>query len=91
MTAHGEGGKLASEILSLTLTGKVDIGTATVSVKNLETSSEKQQGQLEYPESLKAPIPLGPRNQLKVHIWTIALLLGMGAGGPAPIGRQPHK
>ena len=68
VTAHGEGGKLASETLPLAVTGKLDFGAVTVSVKNLETSSEKQQGQLEYPDSLKATIPLDPRSQLKVRV-----------------------
>ncbi len=76
VTAHGEGGKLATESFPLTVTGKVQLSSATVSVKNPETSSEKQQGQLQFSDSLSAPILLDHRSQLKVRAPARRALLG---------------
>ena len=64
--AAGESGKLASELLEVTMTGKAEISSATVSIKNLESSAEKLKTQLQFPDKLTKPVKLDHRSQLKV-------------------------
>ena len=64
--AAGEDGKVASEVLEVTMTGRAEVSSATVSVKNLENSVEKQKAQLQFPDKLSKPVKLDHRSQLKV-------------------------
>lgn len=65
--AAGESGKVASEMLEVTMTSKADVSSATLSVKHLESSTEKQKTQLQFPNKLSKPMKLDQRSQLKVH------------------------
>ena len=75
MEAAGESGKVASEVLEVVITGNADVSLATVSVKNLETSAEKQKTQLQFPDKLSKSLKLDHRSQLKVRSCHISGLL----------------
>lgn len=66
--AATEDGKVASETFPVTFTGQVDVSPATIVVKSLDLSVEKQRTQLDFPQQLSKAIPLDHRSQMKVGV-----------------------